>query len=130
MKILIVDDSRFFRLVNERALVKAGHHVISAGDGDEGLRLAREQTPDLVVLDMMLPILGGPSVLRALRKDPQTASIPVLVLTSLPKSNEWKLVRDGATAYFEKSELMTSKGSNVLIEQVEKMFPKAGVAGA
>jgi len=130
MKILIVDDSRFFRVANERALVKAGHHVISAGDGDEGLRLAREHTPDLVVLDMMLPILSGPSVLKALRKDPQTASIPVMVLSSLPKTNERKLVRDGATAYFEKSELMLDKGSEILVEEVQRMLSRAGACEA
>lgn len=130
MKILIVDDSRFFRLANERSLTKAGHRVISAGDGDEGLRLAREHMPDLIVLDMMLPILSGPSVLRALRKDPQTAFTPVIVLTSLPKTNEGKLIRDGATAYFEKSELMLDQRADVLVNQVEKMFSKVGAAGA
>jgi CheY-like chemotaxis protein len=130
MKILIVGDSRFFRVANERALIKAGHHVISAGDGDEGLRLAREHMPDLVVLDMMLPILSGPSVLKALRKDPQTAFIPVMVLTSLPKINKQKLVRDGATAYFEKSESMLDKGSDVLVGEIQRMFSNAEVAGA
>ncbi len=130
MKILIVDDSRFFRIANERALVKAGHQVISAKDGDEGLRLAREHTPDLVVLDMMLPILSGPSVLKALRKDPQTASIPVMVLTSLPKTNEGKLLRDGATAYFEKSGLMLDQGSEILVEEVQRMLSQAGASEA
>src|SRR5213076_3181539 len=52
MNILIVDDSRFLRLANERALVRAGHSLISASDGEEGLRLARERMPDLIVLDM------------------------------------------------------------------------------
>ena len=60
--------------------MKAGHNVISAEDGETGLRLALEHRPDLVVLDMMLPKLSGPEVLRALRKSPATASIPVLVL--------------------------------------------------
>jgi len=85
MKILIVDDSRFLRIANDRALVKAGHTVITAADGEEGLRLAQERKPDLVVLDMLLPKLSGPEVLRALRKDGETASIPVMVLISLPQ---------------------------------------------
>ena len=59
MNILIVDDSRLLRLSNERALVKAGHHVVAAEDGEQGLRLALEQKPDLVVLDMMLPTLSS-----------------------------------------------------------------------
>ncbi len=71
MSVLIVDDSRFLRLMNERALLEAGFEVLSAADGEEGLRLAIEHKPDLVVLDMMLPKLSGPDVLRALRKDPE-----------------------------------------------------------
>jgi len=67
MNILIVDDSRFLRLANERALTKAGHKGITASDGEEGLHLARERKPDLVILDMMLPKLSGQEVLHALR---------------------------------------------------------------
>lgn len=124
MKVLIVDDSRFLRMANERALAKAGHVVITASDGEEGLRLAQERKPDLVVLDMMLPKLSGPEVLRALRKDAGTAAIPVMVLTSLPQCNEQKLMGEGATAYFAKSELMLDKGSGMFVETVEKMLFK------
>jgi len=58
--ILLVDDSKFIRRANELALIKAGYAVCSAGDGEEGLRVAREKLPDLIVLDMMLPKLSGP----------------------------------------------------------------------
>ena len=125
MSVLIVDDSRFLRMANERALVKAGHQVITASDGEEGLRLAIEHKPDLVVLDMMLPKLSGPEVLRALRKDPATSSIPVMVLTSLPQCNEDKLMGEGATAYFEKSLLALDKGSGTFVEVVQRMLAKA-----
>ncbi len=124
MKILIVDDSRFLRIANERALVKAGHEVITAADGEEGLRLALGQKPDLVVLDMLLPKLSGPEVLRALRKNPDTASVPVMVLTSLPQSNEQKLIGEGATSYFAKSGLMVDQGPGMFVETVERMLLK------
>jgi DNA-binding response OmpR family regulator len=124
MKILIVDDSRFLRLANERALIKAGHVVITASDGEEGLRLAQERKPDLVVLDMMLPKLSGPDVLRALRKDADTAAMPIMVLTSLPQCNKEKLLNEGATSYFAKSELMLDKGTGMFVEMVEKMLFK------
>ena len=114
MKVLIVDDSRFLRMANERSLVRAGHVVITASDGEEGLRMARERKPDLVVLDMMLPKISGPDVLRALRQDPATALMPVMVLSSLPQSNEQKLLDAGATAYFAKSELMLDKGTGTV----------------
>lgn len=130
MNILLVDDSRFLRMANERALARSGHHVISASDGEEGLRLAIEQKPDLVILDMMLPKLSGPDVLRALRKDPSTAQIPVMVLTSLPQSNEEKLVNEGAAAYFEKSLLTLDKTSAPFVEAVERLLAKAAKAKA
>jgi DNA-binding response OmpR family regulator len=130
MKILIVDDSRFLRMANERALVKAGHTVITAADGEEGLRLAQERKPDLVVLDMLLPKLSGPDVLRALRKDAETASIPVMVLTTLPQCNEQKLIGEGATSYFAKSELMLDKGTGLFADAVEKVLVKAKAKAA
>jgi CheY-like chemotaxis protein len=67
MKILLIEDSKFQRIASERALVKAGYDVIQAGDGEAGLRIARENIPDLVLLDMMLPKVSGNDVLRALK---------------------------------------------------------------
>jgi DNA-binding response OmpR family regulator len=130
MKILIVDDSRFLRLANERALVKAGHVVITASDGEEGLRMAQERKPDLVVLDMLLPKLSGPDVLRAMRGDTATAAIPVMVLTSLPQCNEQRLIEAGATSYFAKSELMVDRGSGLFLDAVEKMLTKVKAKAA
>jgi two-component system, OmpR family, alkaline phosphatase synthesis response regulator PhoP len=130
MKILIVDDSRFLRTANERALVRAGHNVMSASDGQEGLRLAIEHTPDFIVLDMMLPKMSGPDVLQALRKHSATARIPVMVLTSLSQANEERLISEGATAYFEKSLLTLDKGTGRFVEAVEKMLSKLSQAKA
>lgn len=122
MTILLVDDSRFLRTANERALAKAGHTVITASDGEEGLRLLSEHRPDLVILDLMLPKLSGVDLLRAMRKDPVTAETPVMVLSSLPQRNEEKLVCEGATAYFEKSMLETSNGTRPFLEAVEELL--------
>lgn len=130
MNILIVDDSRLLRISNERALVKAGHHVISAEDGEAGLRLAVEHKPDLVVLDMMLPKLSGPDVLRALRSHPETASIAVMVLSGLPQCNENKLLSDGADAYFQKSGLMIENGPNNFVDAVERLCAKLKMKAA
>lgn len=128
MKILLVDDSRFLRLTNERALQKAGHEVVGAADGEEGLRIAQQMLPDLVVLDMMLPKLSGPEVLRALRKNAATATIPVMVLTSLPQTNEGKLKQEGATAYFQKTTLALDKEPDRLVQAIEKMLTRAKAA--
>jgi len=122
MNVLVVEDSRFLRMENERALTKAGHKVISAADGEEGLRLARGCKPDLVVLDMLLPHLSGPDVLRAIRKDPETATIPVMVLSSLPQCNAEKLVGEGATAYFQKAQLRLDKETDKFVDAVEHLL--------
>jgi CheY-like chemotaxis protein len=118
--ILLVEDSRLLRLANERTLVKAGYRVATAGDGEEALRIANAMIPDLILLDMLLPTLGGVQVLRALRSNVLTALIPVVVLSSLPQKNEFKLKKEGATAYFEKSQLGLGQNSESLINIVKK----------
>jgi CheY-like chemotaxis protein len=118
--ILLVDDSKFMRRVNERALARAGYDVVTASDGEEALHIARSRIPDLILLDMLLPKLGGQEVLQALRRDPFTASIPVVVLTSLPQKNAAKLIKEGATAYFEKSQLELDPNAELLLQIVKK----------
>src|SRR5580692_4382954 len=102
MKILLIDDSRVLRLIHERALIRAGYEVVGAGDGEEGLRIAREDSPDLILLDMMLPKIAGQDVLRTLKRDPRTKHIPVVVLSGLSRANATKLMNDGAIEFVEK----------------------------
>jgi len=130
MKILIVDDSRLLRISNERTLMRAGYEVITAADGEEGLRLALESKPDLIVLDMMLPKLSGQEVLRQLRLNPASASTPVIVLTSLSQSNREKLISEGASLYFEKSLLRMENGSGPLLDAIETLLARRGKAKA
>jgi CheY-like chemotaxis protein len=104
-KILLVEDSKFLRLTVERALARAGYEMSSAADGEEALRMAREKLPDLILLDMLLPKISGPDVLMALKKDPLTMAIPVVVITGLSLKNAARLQEDGAVAFLEKSEL-------------------------
>jgi CheY-like chemotaxis protein len=116
--VLLIDDSRFLRKANELALSRSGYSVLAAGDGEEGLLLACEKVPDLIVLDMMLPKMPGLQLLHQLKSDPRTAAIPVIVLSSLPKSNEERLKSEGAAAYFEKGSLGIDTGSARLVEEV------------
>jgi DNA-binding response OmpR family regulator len=128
MNVLIVEDSRFLRMSNERALQQAGFVVMSAADGEEGLRLALEHKPDLVVLDLMLPKLPGYEVLRELRKRPETSAIPIMIVTSLPQSNDRKLLDEGATSYFEKAGLMLDQGTELFVQNVRKMLSQSKAA--
>ncbi len=118
--ILLVDDSRFQRITNERLLVRAGYEVVTAGDGEEALRIASSRAPDLVILDMLLPKLSGPEVLKSLTTNPTTASIPVVVLSSLTQANETRLIEEGASAYLEKSRIEGDPNFSALLTTVAR----------
>ena len=99
VKILLVEDSKPILRENESVLHKAGYEVISAQDGETAVRMTKEQHPDLVLLDMILPKMTGPEVLRRLKSDPVTAEIPVVVLSSLSEKNRQRLLEAGAEEY-------------------------------
>jgi CheY-like chemotaxis protein len=120
--VLLIDDSRFVRKANELALARSGYSVLAAGDGEEGLNMACERVPDLIVLDMMLPKIPGQQLLQALKKDPRTSQIPVIVLSSLPQANEERLKSEGAVAYFEKASLGIDTGSTRLVQAVDRVL--------
>lgn len=101
--ILLVEDSQVQKLANEQILTRAGYLVLLASDGEEGLRLAREASPELVLLDMILPKLSGSEVLQALKRDRATAGIPVIVLSQISPADQIQVKSAGAAAYFEKS---------------------------
>ena len=122
MNILVIEDSRFLRIAMERVLARAGHSVTAVGDGQEGLRSARSSAPALILLDMMLPGLDGLGVLKALKQDPSTAAVPVIVLTGLSQRNEAKLLSAGAAAYIENSSLNLEKIGDILLQSVARVL--------
>jgi CheY-like chemotaxis protein len=124
--ILLVEDSKIQRLTNERILHKAGYTVLNAGDGEEALQIARQRIPDVILLDMLLPKLGGREVMHAL-KAPPTTQIPILFLSSLSQANEERLRNEGAAGYFEKSRLVAdgAQGEKALILLIENIVQKS-----
>jgi CheY-like chemotaxis protein len=114
-KILLVDDSKFLRITTGRALARAGYDVIAANDGENALEMARTEKPDLILLDMLLPKMPGPEVLKALKSSPATADIAVVVFTGLSNKNAARLEKDGAFAYLEKSALELDKGCETFL---------------
>ena len=84
--ILIIDDEFSVAEVVEAILTDAGHEVVTASNGQQGLERAKEKRPDLVLLDFMMPIMGGPSTIKALREEPGLRDVPIVVMSSLPES--------------------------------------------
>lgn len=126
IKILLVEDSKFLRIATERALIRAGYETTSATDGFEALKLAREGSPDLILLDMLLPKMSGLDVLRTLKQDEFTRSIPVVVLTGMSQKNAPRLQQDGASGFLEKSVLELDKGADKLLmalDDIVKALP-------
>ena len=81
-KILLVDDSRVTREVMKVYLIAKGVELLEAADGAEALEVALSKLPDLVLADLRMPKLDGAALCKALRADPRTRQIPVLILTS------------------------------------------------
>jgi CheY-like chemotaxis protein len=78
-----VDNTEHFRLYLLDLLTEAGHSVVTAREGNEALRLAREWSPDLIITDVLVPGMDGIALCRAIRSDPSLAHIAVVTLTNL-----------------------------------------------
>jgi len=85
-RVLTVDDSPSIRQMIKVTLEPAGHHVIEAGDGAQGLEKAQSNRPDLVISDLNMPNMNGLELIRALRNLPQLTGLPIVFLTT--ESNE------------------------------------------
>ncbi|GAB4548523.1 MAG: response regulator transcription factor [Anaerolineae bacterium] len=81
-KILIVEDDATLAETLAENLAEEGYEILRANDGENGIAMVRSKLPDLIVLDIMLPILDGLSVCRIIRKDPNTLHIPIIMLTA------------------------------------------------
>jgi len=87
-KILIVEDDKFLRELIAKKLLKEGYEVEEAIDGEDGVRKTKEVMPDLILLDLILPGIDGFEVLKRIKEDEKTASIPVVILSNLGQKDE------------------------------------------
>jgi len=87
-KILIVEDDPFLREMMVRKLVGSNYHADAAADGEQALKKVKDDKPDLILLDLMLPGIDGYEFLSRVQKDKATKSIPVVVLSNLGQKEE------------------------------------------
>ena len=102
-RILIVDDSPSQLLGIQRIVEKLGHQILTATDGAAGVETARAELPDLVLMDVVMPNLNGFQATRTISKDPETAHIPIVLVTTKDQETDkvWGM-RQGAKAYVTK----------------------------
>ena len=102
-RILVVEDDRDIADLIRHYLTKAGHHVDVVDSGTEAVRRVREQAPDVLILDLMLPGMSGLEVCRALRGDPETARLPIIMVTARAQEGDRVLgLESGADDYVTK----------------------------
>jgi twitching motility two-component system response regulator PilH len=113
--ILIVDDSPTEVHVMQTVLQRHGFRTVAAGDGAEGVRLAREMHPDLIFMDVVMPGINGFQATRTLSNDPETSAIPIVMVTSKGQQTDriWGL-RQGAIDY-----LVKPVSGNDLVEKAQ-----------
>ena len=101
--LLVIEDEAPLRANLVRLLSAEGYRVIAAADGNEGIRRVREGRPDLVICDILMPLVDGFGVLASLRSQPETAAIPFIFLTaSADKEDLARGLRSGANDYVTK----------------------------
>lgn len=102
-RILIVDDSPSQLFGMQKVMEKLGHEVITATNGEEGVRTAKEQIPDLILMDIVMPELNGFQATRKISKDERTSHIPIIMVTTknLQTDKVWGM-RQGAKDYLIK----------------------------
>jgi two-component system alkaline phosphatase synthesis response regulator PhoP len=105
-RILLVEDDRFLRRACEASLQQRGFLVVAATDGEEGLRLARAERFDLILLDLLMPKKSGIEVLADLRANDPTRHIPVLILSNSSREDDRRrAIELGANGYYVKASL-------------------------
>ncbi len=121
MKILLVEDEKIFSDILQERLQRSGDTVEIALDGEAGIAAVKSFHPDVIVLDLMLPKKNGFEVMEAIKADPASAGIPILVLSNLGDENDIKhAMQLGATDFFIKVEHSLSE----IVEKVEHMVVK------
>lgn len=118
-KILIIEDDPFILKMYRHKFEDLGFIFREAGTGDKGLDLAREETPDIIILDIVLPQKDGFEILKQIKKDPQLKDIPVVMLTNLGQKEEVeKGLELGANDYLVKAHYTPSE----VVERVQKIL--------
>ncbi|HHE76645.1 MAG TPA: response regulator [Candidatus Parcubacteria bacterium] len=118
-KILVVEDDKFLRELISQKLTKEGYDIAEATDGEKGFESVKKEKPDLVLLDLILPIIDGFEVLSRIKSDPVLAQIPVIILSNLgQKEDIEKGLKIGAADYLIKAHFTPAE----IIEKIKNVL--------
>jgi two-component system cell cycle response regulator DivK len=121
MTVLYVEDNEYNRKIVRQLLTRTSYRLREAADGEAALGMVRQERPDLILMDVQLPKMSGLDVTRALRGDPATADVPIIVVTSFALSgDEQKAKAAGATAYLAKP-----YSPRELLAKIREIVPEA-----
>ena len=123
-KILLVEDNEMNRDMLSRRLIRSGYEVVLAVDGEQGVTLAASGRPDLVLMDMSLPVLDGWEATRRLKADPATRETPVIALTAHAMAGDEKKAREAGCDDFDTKPVEFAR----LLSKIEGLLQK-GKAG-
>jgi CheY-like chemotaxis protein len=120
-KILCIEDDAFLLSLISGKLVETGFAVVTAASGDAGITKAKLEHPDVILLDIMLPDMGGFEILEKLKGDPGTKDIPVIILSNLGGREEIaKAVQAGAASYVIKSNIVPDEIAEMVRTEIAK----------
>jgi CheY-like chemotaxis protein len=120
-RVLIVEDDNFVAEVYSTKLMEMGHEVTIAQNGEEGLKMIREDVPDLILLDIIMPVMGGIEMLEELKKSEEWKKIPVILLTNVGEKDSIQKVQSlGVNDYLIKSHFTPAE----VIEKMEAVLGK------
>jgi CheY-like chemotaxis protein len=122
VKILIIDDDVFMSGMYSTRLLRDGFEVVTATDGMLGIQKAKSEKPDVILCDVLMPLLDGFETLTRLKADPQTAAIPVMMLTSMgQKEDVDRGLKAGAADYMVKTNTLPVDAS----DKIKKLIGRA-----
>ncbi len=123
-KLLLVEDNEMNRDMLSRRLKSRGYEVIIAVNGEEGVKMAQSEAPDLILMDMSLPLLDGWEATQRLKAAPETQSIPILALTAHAMSGDREKAMEAGCDDYDTKPIEFSR----LHEKIQALLGKAGVS--
>jgi CheY-like chemotaxis protein len=118
-KVLSIEDDAFLSSLVSGKLIENGFSVVTAATGKDGIEKSKTEKPDVILLDLMLPDIGGFDILKTIKADPETKDIPVIILSNLGGREEIEeSVKLGADGYLIKSNVLPQEVADMVNERV------------